>query len=109
MLNLLGALHGVNHGGEIDQKGVANGFDDVAVMCSRGLLQELIMDLQQAQGLASLAPIWRLKPTMSVNMIAANLRVSLAVGGCSSAMRAIMQRMRWGCQRLGGEDDRDLS
>src|SRR5437867_5450959 len=48
---------------------------------------------------ASSAPIWRLKPTMSVNMKAASLRVSaVAVGDDSPLMRAIMRRASPGCQ-----------
>ena len=48
-LNLLGALHGVDHGREVDQEGIAHGFDDRAMMLSDGLLDELVMDVQQPQ------------------------------------------------------------
>src|SRR5713101_4827021 len=48
---------------------------------------------------ASSAPIWRLKPTMSVNMMAASLRVSARVGsGGSLLMGAIMRHALPGCQ-----------
>ena len=48
-LNLLGALHGVNDGGKVHQEGVAHGFDDRAMMFSNGLLNNLVMDIEQAQ------------------------------------------------------------
>ena len=48
-LNLLRALHGVDDGREVHQKGIADGFDDRAVMVSYGLLNEVIMDVEQAQ------------------------------------------------------------
>ena len=49
MLNLLGALHGVDDGGKVDQEGIADSLDDRAVMRSYGLLNNLIMDVQQPQ------------------------------------------------------------
>src|SRR5437870_3522055 len=52
---------------------------------------------------ASLAPTWRLKPTMSVNMMAASLRVSaVAVCGGSSCIGAIMLCSPPGCQMAHG-------
>jgi hypothetical protein len=48
-LNLLGTLDRIYNRGEIDQERIPNGFDDVAVMGPHGLLDELIMDVQQAQ------------------------------------------------------------
>jgi hypothetical protein len=75
-LNLLGAPHRMHDRGEVDQEGVAHGFNDRAMRLRNGLLDELSMYLQQAYMRGSSAPIWRLKPTMSVNMIAARRRVS---------------------------------
>src|SRR5262245_42660684 len=46
---------------------------------------------------ASLAPIWRLKPTMSVNMIAARRRVSNCLS-LSFGMRGIIGQVACGCQ-----------
>jgi hypothetical protein len=66
----------VDYGGEVHQEGVAYGLDNRTLVLSHGLLDELVMGFQQPQHAASLAPIWRLKPTMSVNMMAASLRVS---------------------------------
>ena len=48
-LNLLGALHGMDDGGKVHQEGITDGFDDVAVMLSHGLLDDLVMDVQQPQ------------------------------------------------------------
>jgi hypothetical protein len=48
-LDVLGALHGMHDGGEVDEKGVTNRFDDLAVMCSDGLVDHVIMYVQQAQ------------------------------------------------------------
>src|SRR5262245_442781 len=48
-VNLLGALHGMNHRGEVYQKGIANGLDNRAVMLGDSLLNELIMGFQQSQ------------------------------------------------------------
>ena len=39
-LNLLGALHGVDDGGKVHQKGIADGLDDRAVMLSHRLLND---------------------------------------------------------------------
>ena len=39
-LNLLGALHGMDHRGKVHQEGITDGFDDVAVMCAHRLLNE---------------------------------------------------------------------
>jgi hypothetical protein len=49
-VNLLGALYGVDDGGEVYQKGISDRLDDHAVMSSDSLLNELVMDLQQLQG-----------------------------------------------------------
>ena len=49
----------------------------VPVMRSHRLLDDLVMDVQQPQRAGFIAPIWRLKPTMSVNMIAASRRFSV--------------------------------
>ena len=48
-LNLLGALHGVDDGRKVHQEGITDGFDDLAVMGTHRLLNELIMDVQQPQ------------------------------------------------------------
>ena len=74
-LNRLRALHGMDDGGEFDQEGVAHRFDDLALM--RQLTACWMSWLWMASSCsvrASSAPIWRLKPTMSVNMIAASRR-----------------------------------
>jgi hypothetical protein len=55
-LHLLRTQHGVYHGGEIDQKSIANGFDNHAVMFVHCLLDELIMDVQQAQRVGFVGP-----------------------------------------------------
>ena len=47
--NLLGALHGVDDGGEVDQKGVAHGFDHRTVMFSHCVLDKLVVDVEQPQ------------------------------------------------------------
>ena len=49
VLNLLGALHGMYHRREIDQERITDGFDDVTVMSSDGLMNELVMNLEQPQ------------------------------------------------------------
>jgi len=67
----------VDYGGELDQKAIAGGFNDVPVMPTHRVLDHLIMRLQERRNMrASSAPICRLKPTMSVNIMAASLRVS---------------------------------
>jgi len=48
-VNLLGALHSVDHGGRVHQKGIANRLDDRAVMLGNCLLNDVVMDLQQPQ------------------------------------------------------------
>ena len=48
-LNLLGALHGVHDGRKVHQEGIADGFDDRAVMRGHRLLNDLVMDGQQPQ------------------------------------------------------------
>src|SRR5262249_18508598 len=51
---------------------------------------------------ASSLPIWRLKPTISVNMMAASLRLSATVFGRPSDMAAIILLPPPGCQMAGG-------
>ena len=48
-LNTLGALHGVHHGGEIDQKGIPDGLDDRTMMFRYRVANNLVMEVQQAQ------------------------------------------------------------
>src|SRR5215475_9991439 len=48
-LNLLGALHGVDDRGEIDQKAITRRFDDVPLIGSDSLLNDLVMGFQEAQ------------------------------------------------------------
>ena len=48
-MNLLGAVHGVDDRGKLNQEGITNGFDNVAVMFRDSLLHELVMDLKQPQ------------------------------------------------------------
>jgi len=45
-LNVLGALHGVDHRGEVHREAIPDGFDDPPVMLGYGLADELIMPLQ---------------------------------------------------------------
>jgi hypothetical protein len=75
-LDLLRTLHSIHDRGEVHQERIADGFNDRAVVDSGGLLDDLIMQREQAQGAAFIFPIWRLKPTMSLNMMAARRRVS---------------------------------
>src|SRR5215813_292397 len=48
-LNLLGALYSVDDGGEVHQKGIPHSFDDHPMMRSHGLLNNLVVDVEQAQ------------------------------------------------------------
>src|SRR5262245_26295405 len=48
-MNALGTLHGMDHRREVHQEGIADGFDDMAVMLSDGLLDQLVVGVQQAQ------------------------------------------------------------
>src|SRR5438445_6739988 len=48
-LNMLCALHGVDHGGKLYQEAIPRRLNDLATMFSHGLLDDLIMDGQQAQ------------------------------------------------------------
>ena len=48
-LDGLGALYGMDDRGEIDQEGVAEGFDDMAMMSSDSLFQHLVMHGQQPE------------------------------------------------------------
>jgi len=48
-LNLLSALHGVNHRREVYQEGIPDRLDDRAVMCGDSLLDNPVMDSQQSQ------------------------------------------------------------
>ena len=43
-VNRLCALHGMDHRGEVHQEGIAHGLDDMAVMLSDSLLNDLVMD-----------------------------------------------------------------
>jgi hypothetical protein len=102
-LNLLCALHGVHDRREVHEKGIAHNLDDGAMMLTYRLLDEAIMDVQQPQHtgfvIAHLAA--RLKPTMSVNMIAASRRVSAGlVPALSSGMAAIIRQAPCGCQTV---------
>jgi hypothetical protein len=54
-LDLLGALYGMDDGGEIDQKSVTNGFDDRAVVFTDCVLDNLVVDLEQLQGMDFIA------------------------------------------------------
>lgn len=49
LLNLLRTLHGVDHGRKIHQERIPNRFDDVPMMHAHGLLNELVVDIEQAQ------------------------------------------------------------
>ena len=42
-LDTLGALHGVDYRGEVHQERITDGFNDVAVMLSHSLFDDLIM------------------------------------------------------------------
>jgi hypothetical protein len=75
-LNVLCALHGVDYRGEVYQERITDGFNDVTVMLSHSLFDDRLCTASSRNMRASSAPIWRLKPTMSVNMIAASRRVS---------------------------------
>jgi hypothetical protein len=48
-VNLLRALDRIDYRGEIDQEAVTDGFNDCAVKFGDGMLNELVVDLQQAQ------------------------------------------------------------
>jgi hypothetical protein len=48
-LDLLRALHGVDDGGKVHQKGITDSFDDHTTMRSHGLLNNLIVDVEQPQ------------------------------------------------------------
>jgi hypothetical protein len=43
LLDLLGALHGMDDRGKVDQEGVPNCFDDMTVMDPHRLLDDLIV------------------------------------------------------------------
>jgi hypothetical protein len=63
--------------GELHQEPIPGGLNEVPLMLSDHLLDNLVMCVQPPQHARFIAaPIWRLKPTMSVNMMAANFRVS---------------------------------
>ena len=49
VVNRQRTLYGVDDGRKIDQEGIADGFDDVPVMSAHGLLNQLIMDIEQPQ------------------------------------------------------------
>jgi hypothetical protein len=46
-LNVLGALHGVNDGGEVHQECVAHSLDNHTVMCNDRPVDNLIVNIQQ--------------------------------------------------------------
>ena len=46
-LNLSSTLYGVDGGGEIDQEGIADRFDNPPVIVAHQLLDELVMGFQQ--------------------------------------------------------------
>jgi hypothetical protein len=48
-VNLLGTLYGVDDGGKVYQKGIPDRFDDRAMMRRHGLLNKLIVEVEQAQ------------------------------------------------------------
>jgi hypothetical protein len=48
-LNTLGALHGVDHGRELDQEAIPCGLDGVAMMRAHRLVDDPVMRFQQAQ------------------------------------------------------------
>jgi len=48
-LNVLRTLHGVDDGGKLKQEAVTGSLNDVAVMCSYSLLDDLVMDGQYPQ------------------------------------------------------------
>jgi hypothetical protein len=48
-LKVLGALDRLHDRGKIDQEGIANGFNDRAMVRGYGLLDNLIVNIQQAQ------------------------------------------------------------
>src|SRR5215475_10464488 len=48
-LDLLRALYSMNDRGEVHQKGIPDRFDDRTMMGSHGLLNDLIVDIEQAQ------------------------------------------------------------
>ena len=56
VLDMLGALDGVNYGGKIHQKGVTNSFDNVTMMLGHGLLDELVMDGEALQHAGFVGP-----------------------------------------------------
>jgi len=49
VLNALSTLHGVDDRRKVHQERIADGLDDVAVMLSDGLLDELVMDGEHPQ------------------------------------------------------------
>ena len=46
-MNRLGALHGMDDRGELDQEGITNSFDNMAMMVTHSLLDEAVMDVKQ--------------------------------------------------------------
>jgi len=55
-LNLLGTLHDMDYGGEVHEEGIADGLDDMAVVVGHRPLDELVMEVQQPQHPAFVAP-----------------------------------------------------
>jgi hypothetical protein len=48
-LDLLRTLHGMDHRRKVHQKGITDSFNDRAMMRSHGLLNQLIVNVEQAQ------------------------------------------------------------
>src|SRR5262245_53636822 len=48
-LNLLSALHGLDHGGKLHEEAIPGGLSEVTVVLTYGLLDELVVELQQPQ------------------------------------------------------------
>src|SRR6266545_3195136 len=98
-LDVLGALHSVNHGGEVHQKGIADSLDDRAVMLRYSLLDDLIMHIQQTQH----AGFVRAHLAAKARYVSEHDGGQLAgLGGCRrwrvSAHGAIMRRTSPNCQ-----------
>src|SRR4051794_5797727 len=50
VLNLLGTLHGMHHRGKVHQEAIPDGFDNLPMMFTDGLLNDLVMSVQQPEG-----------------------------------------------------------
>jgi hypothetical protein len=49
VLNTLSALHGIDYRGKVHEEGIAHQLDDVAVMFRNGVLDDVVMHIQQPQ------------------------------------------------------------